>query len=116
VRFLAAAQFLNGFETLRWLSIGNRIKWMKICAMVWHLKGREIDDVRFEIDDQKAGLDLDRRLGSLDESQLNRYLAQIDAGIAPDSLADIRLVNSKISAFGFGFSVVENSTLEIDLI
>ena len=116
VRFLSAVQFLNGFETMRWLSIGNRIKWMKICAMVWHLKGREIDDVRFEIDDQKAGLDLDRRLGSQDESLLNRYLVQIDAGIAPDSLPDISLANSKISAFGFGFSVVEDSTLEIDFL
>ena len=48
VRFLAAVQFLNGFETMRWLSIGNRIKWMKICAMVWHLKGRKINDFRFD--------------------------------------------------------------------
>ncbi len=103
VRFLAAVQFLNGFETMRWLSIGNRIKWMKICAMVWHLKGSEIDDVRFEIDDQKAGLDLDRRLGSLDESLLNRYLAQIDAGASLDSLPHISILNQHISAFGFTF-------------
>jgi anaerobic magnesium-protoporphyrin IX monomethyl ester cyclase len=116
VRFLAAVQFLNGYETMRWLSVGNRIRWMKICAMVWHLMGREIDDVRFDSDDKHTGLDLDRRLGALDESQLNRYLVQIDGGISPDSLPGIIPGNHQITAFGIGFSVVGDSTLEIDLI
>lgn len=115
VRFLAFVQFLNGFETMRKLNIGNRIKWMKICAMVWHLKGREINVFRFNHDDQKIGLELNNRLQTLDESQLNRYLAQIDDGVSPDSLQDISLVNQKISAFGFGFSVIEDRILEIDL-
>jgi radical SAM superfamily enzyme YgiQ (UPF0313 family) len=115
MRFLAAVQFSNGFDTMKWLSIGNRIKWMKICAMLWHLKGRKINDFRFDSDDKKAGLDLDRRLQTLDESQLNRYLAQIDAGISPDSLSDISQVNKLVSAFGLGFSAVGANTLEIDL-
>ena len=115
VRFLAFVQFLNGFETMRRLNIGNRIKWMKICAMVWQLKGRKIADFRFNNDDQKIGLELNNRLQALDQSQLNRYLAQIDGGVLPDSLQDISLVNQKISAFGFGFSVVEDRILEIDL-
>jgi hypothetical protein len=101
---------------MRWLSIGNRIKWMKICAMVWHLKGREIDAIRFDNGNKKTGLELDRRLRALDESRLNRYLVQIDAGILPDSFPDISLVNSKISAFGISFTIVGASTLEVDLI
>jgi hypothetical protein len=116
VRFLATVQFLNGYEAMRWLSIGNRIKWMKICAMVWHLKGREIDAIRFDNGNKKTGLELDRRLRALDESRLNRYLVQIDAGILPDSFPDISLVNSKISAFGISFTIVGASTLEVDLI
>jgi hypothetical protein len=116
VRFLAAARYINGFETMRRLSIANRIKWMKICAMVWHLKGRKIDGFRFDNDDQNTGLDLDRRLRALDESQLNRYLAQIDGGISPDSLPDINPINQQFYAFGIGFSVVENRILEIDLL
>jgi len=115
MRFLAAVQFSNGFDTMKWLNIGNRIKWMKICAMLWHLKGRKINDFRFDNDDKKAGLDLDRRLQALDESQINRYLVQIDARIAPDSFPDISQVNQQVSAFGFSFSAVGAHTLEVDL-
>jgi hypothetical protein len=115
MRFLAAARFSNGFDTMKWLSIGNRIKWMKICAMPWHLKGRKINDFRFDIDGKKAGLDLDRRLEAMDESQINRYLAQIDAGISPGSFPDFNQVNQQISAFGLSFSAVKDSTFEIDL-
>ena len=115
VRFLAAVQFFNGFETMRWLSIGNRIKWMKICAMIWHLKGRIINDFQFNRDAKKTGDELESRLRALDETQLNRYLSRIDAGNTPDSLPDIRQANQQIFAFGIGFSVVENRALEIDL-
>jgi hypothetical protein len=115
VRFLAAAQFSNGFDTMKWLNIGNRIKWMKICAMLWHLKDRKINVFRFDNDDKTAGLDLDRRLQTLDESQINRYLAQIDAGISPESFPDISQVNQQVSAFGLRFSAIGANTLEIDL-
>jgi anaerobic magnesium-protoporphyrin IX monomethyl ester cyclase len=114
MRFLAAASFLNGFETMKRLSIANRIKWMKICAMVWHIKGRDIADFRFDSDGEKTGLDLDRLLGTLDELKLNRYLARIDAGNKPDSLLNINQDNQTITAFGIGFSIVEDSTLAID--
>jgi len=115
VRFLASVQFLNGFETMKILNTGNRIKWMKICAMVWHFKGRKINDLRLNNDDKKIGRELNNRLQAVEQSQLNRYLAQIDGGISPDSLPDISLDNQKIFAFGFGFSVVEDRILEIDL-
>jgi hypothetical protein len=52
---------------------------------------------------------------ALDESQLNRYLAQIDAGVSPDSFADISPVNQQLSAFGLSFSLAGANTLEIDL-
>jgi radical SAM superfamily enzyme YgiQ (UPF0313 family) len=104
IRFLSAAKFLNGFETMRWLNIGNRIKWMKICALLWHLKGRKVSGFRFERDDKKAGFELDRHLQAVNESQLNRYLVQIDAGISPHSFADICRINKQYSAFGIRFS------------
>ncbi len=88
---------------------------MKICAMVWHLKGRGIDNFRFDTDGKKNGLDLDRLLGTLDELKLNRYLARIDAGNMPDSLSSINQDNQKITAFGIGFSIVEDRTLVNDL-
>jgi hypothetical protein len=83
--------------------------------MIWHLKGREIDDIRFDNDNKKTGLDLDRGLRALDEPQLNRYLAQIDNRISPDSLPAISQVNQQLSAFGFSFSLVGASTLEIEV-
>ena len=104
VRFLAAAKFLNGFETMMWLNIGNRIKWMKICAILWHAEGRKISGFRFESDHNQAALELDRRLLAVDESQLNRYLVQIDAGVSPDSFPDIYRINKQYSAFGIRFS------------
>ena len=104
VRFLAAAKFLNGFETMMWLNIGNRIKWMKICAILWHAEGRKISGFRFESDHNQAALELDRRLQAVDESQLNRYLVQIDAGVSPDSFPDIYRINKQYSAFGIRFS------------
>jgi len=114
VRFLAAAKFLNGFETMRRLNIGNRIKWMKICAILWHLKRRKISDFRFESDHHKAGFELDRRLQAVDESQLNRYLVQIDAGVSPDSFPDICRMNEPYSVFGIRFSPTGAGILEIN--
>jgi radical SAM superfamily enzyme YgiQ (UPF0313 family) len=115
IRFLAAVRFLNGFDTMKRLSIGNRIKWMKICALMWHSKKREINDFRFDIDAKKKGLELDRRLQTLDERQLNRYLAQIDAGISPGSFPDISQVNRQFFAFGISFSSAGAGALEINL-
>jgi hypothetical protein len=114
-RFLAAAEFSNGIETMRRLSVANRIIWMKICAMVWEVKGREICDFRFGHDSKKTGDDLDRRLQTLDGFHLNRYLAQIDGGTSPDSLPDISWIDQQIDTFGICFSVIEDSVFEIDI-
>jgi radical SAM superfamily enzyme YgiQ (UPF0313 family) len=114
VRFLAAAKFLNGFETMRCLNIGNRIKWMKICAILWHLKGRKISDFRFESDHRQAGFELDRRLQAVDKAQLNRYLLHIDAGVSPDSCPDICRINGQYSAFGIRFSIRGAGIFEIN--
>ena len=113
VRFLAAAKFLNGFDTMRGLSVGNRIKWMKICAMLWDVKGRKISDFRFANNGEKAGIELDRILQAVDESLLNRYLVQIDAGISPHSFADICRIKDHYSAFGIRFSYTGIGTVEI---
>jgi hypothetical protein len=111
VRFLAVVNFLNGFDTMKWLRIGNRIKWMKICALMWHSKKRKFNDFRFDIDDKKTGLELDRRLQILDEWHLNRYLAHIEAGASLESLPDINISDQHISVFGFKFCNTKNGPL-----
>jgi hypothetical protein len=113
VRFLAAVKFLNGFETMRWLNVGNRIKWMKIGAILWHLKERKISNFRFESDDKMAGFELERRLQAVNESQLNGYLVQIAAGVSPDSFPDICRINKQYSAFGIRFSHTGAGIFEI---
>jgi anaerobic magnesium-protoporphyrin IX monomethyl ester cyclase len=115
VRFLAAVKFSNGFDTMKRLGIGNRIKWMKICALVWHLNGRKINEFRFDNDANMTGLDLDKRLQAMTETQLNRYLTQIDAGVSADSFADIDRNRQRLSAFGIRFSHGGDSAIEIDI-
>jgi hypothetical protein len=114
-RFLAAAKFLNGFNTMKWLGIGNRIKWMKLCALIWHYRKGEINDFRFDIDDKKMGLKLDRRLQNLNEMQLNRYLTQIDGGVCLETMPDISISKQNISAFGIKFYPSRNMAMEISL-
>ena len=114
-RFLSAVQFLNGFDTMKCLDIANRIKWMKICALVWQLTQRKMAAFLFVDDDETAGLDLASRLQAVDQRQLNSDLALIDAGISPDSFADISPGNPKISAFGIKFSITGAKTLAVHL-
>ena len=113
VRFLSAVQFENGFDTMKMLSIGNRIKWMKICALVWHLGGRQFNIFRFSQDQEKTGIGLDKRLHALDESRLNRYLNILDAQNAKTSLPDIVISEPDILAFGLEFCVIKNRIFQI---
>ena len=107
-RFLTVGQFLNGFDTMKWLGVGSRIKWMKICALVWQLKHRKVNDFRFADDDQNTGIELERRLLAVDESKLNRRLSQVDGNPAPEALPDINTSNPYISAFGIKFRNAKN--------
>jgi len=116
MRFLAAAQFLNGFSTMKWLSVDNRIKWMKICAMIWHVEGRKINAFQFAADNHKTGLAMDRRLQTLDESRLNRCLVKMDAGGVPEGFEELGRTDSHIAAFGFIFSPVSGRLFEVGLL
>jgi hypothetical protein len=100
---------------MRRLSIGNRIKWMKICAMVWHLSRRKINDFKFTADSERTGTELDGRLQKLDETKINRWLFQIDSGRPADGFADISQVGHKITLWGIGLNVVEDKCFEIGI-
>ena len=114
-RFLASANFLNGYDTMKMLSIRNRIKWMKICSLIWYSTEREISDFRFVIDDDQTGQKLNFSLQNLNEIHLNRYLAQADSGDSPDALPDLSISNPDISAFGILFRKAKNFTVEISV-
>jgi hypothetical protein len=106
-------RFLNGYDTMKRLSIGSRIKWMKICALIWHIKDREINDFQFEVDNRGAGIALDRCLQTVDEMLLNRYLARVDAGTSLNSTPDFNFSGGQVSAFGSAFFKTNNKILAI---
>ena len=115
VRFLAAVRFLNGYDTMKRLSIGSRIKWMKICSLIWHVKDSKINDFQFEVDNQEAGITLARCLQTVDEMLLNRYLARVDAGTSLNLTLDFNFSDGQISAFGSVFFKTNNQVLQISL-
>ena len=114
-RFLAAVKFLNGFDTMKCLSIDNRVKWMKVCAVVWHLNGKQINNFRFADDHKEVGIALDRQLQALDGLRLNRHLSRIDSGTSIELFPDIVYSNQCISAFRFTFLPDKNKTIEVVL-
>ena len=110
-RFIARVRFLNGFQTMKWIGIANRIKWMKICAMIWHLGGKEMNDFGFEIDSRKTGIEIEKRLQPLSASQLNQYLTQLDAGAPKASFSEIDISEEQVHAFGFTFHIRPHLTV-----
>ena len=54
-RFLAAVKFQNGFQTMKVLTIPNRLKWMKACAALWVGTKQSFSQIRFAADDVKEG-------------------------------------------------------------
>ncbi|MGD9289736.1 MAG: B12-binding domain-containing radical SAM protein [Desulfobacterales bacterium] len=114
-RFLANANFLNGYDTMKMLSIRNRIKWMKMCSLIWHSTGREISDFKFVIDNKQTGQKLNFCLQHLNEIHLNRYLAQADSGDSLDAVPDLSIPNPDISALGIRFRKAKNLTMKISV-
>lgn len=114
-QFLADVRFLNGFQAMKRLGIDNRLKWMKLCALIWHFNQKKTHHFRFENDHPEMGARIDDRLQSLDGVLLDRYLTQIDLGAHPASFADIIHFNQHLYAFGFTFYPANSRTIEITL-
>jgi radical SAM superfamily enzyme YgiQ (UPF0313 family) len=83
-KFLTAIKFKNGFHTMKCLSIPNRIKWMKLCAIMWTLTGRKLNRLGFQRDNERTGEALDLLLERVDVHTLNRLLERLEEGIVPD--------------------------------
>lgn len=83
--FLTAIKFRNGFHTMKCLSIPNRIKWMKLCAIMWELTGRKFSRLGFQRDNESTGEALDLLLERVNIQKLNRLLERLDEGLLPQS-------------------------------
>lgn len=113
--FLEDVKFLNGFHTMKCFCIENRIKWMKICTLIWHFNEQKINNFRFKSDHHNMGREMNDRLQILDVALLDRYLAQIDLGSPLSLFSEIIHSNQNFFAFGFSFFPDQNRTMKIVL-
>jgi anaerobic magnesium-protoporphyrin IX monomethyl ester cyclase len=69
--FLSSVSFRNGYSTMKALSIQNRIKWMRVCSLLWGLEKRRFDGIRFSPESFQDGENLNRILDALDMNRLH---------------------------------------------
>jgi anaerobic magnesium-protoporphyrin IX monomethyl ester cyclase len=65
--FLVSVSFENGFDTMKCLSVSDRMRWMKICSFVWISNGRRFNRFIFYPDNEGAAMrlnDILRRIGT----------------------------------------------------
>ena len=79
-RFLAAVKFRSGFETMKALSIPNRIRWMKACAALWGASGQTFCLVHCAADEGEQGEQLNAFLDNIPEATIDRFLERVDRG------------------------------------
>ena len=110
--FLATIKFLSGYHSMKCLRVPNRIRWMKLCAVIWGLAGRDFDRIGFDIDNERAGVVLDGVLEKLSEHKLTRVLERLDNGITDEIFSDdIVREGDRIKAFGLEFLFLTDSVL-----
>jgi anaerobic magnesium-protoporphyrin IX monomethyl ester cyclase len=100
-RFLAGVKFRNGFETMKVLSIANRIKWMKACAALWGALESKFSLIHFSADDVTQGRQLNAFLESIPTATIGSFLERADQGekvetVKPDGTLEILGLRFKI--------------------
>jgi hypothetical protein len=112
--FLARIRFENGYPIMTGLSILDRIKWMKVCALAWRLAGSKCDLMRFEQEGlgEKYQIFLDR----IPAVRVNQTLEKLDSGLEAEEIApDIFRVGKEIRVFGFRFILDSEGLIRISL-
>jgi radical SAM superfamily enzyme YgiQ (UPF0313 family) len=109
-QFLAVVKFRNGFESMKVLSIFNRIRWMKVCASLWGGLGQKFSLVHFIADEVRQGEQLNHFLDGLSAAVIEGSLERAEQGqelhlSGPEGILEI---------FGLRFDFKsENSTLMV---
>ncbi len=103
-RFLAAVTFLDGYDTMKQLRAENRIKWMKICAIIWQALEQGFDTLRFAKDTEQAGRDTDAVLEPIDGPGLDDRLARPDGAERDIEVRRRGATVRELTAFGIGFT------------
>ncbi len=112
VDFLAAVKFVNGFHTMKCLSIPNRIKWMKLCAVLWKEDGRDSARFGFEQDNERAGELLDLQLTRLEAHKLDKALKRLDSRKVNNLPFKVgKRDGHKVEVFGFEFYLADGEKI-----
>jgi radical SAM superfamily enzyme YgiQ (UPF0313 family) len=99
-------QFGNGFHVMKCLNINNRIKWMKLNAILWALSGKKVEDVRFDREDEAIGDALNEALGKIGHYALDNILKNLNKGVIPSDIEEFVQSSGKtINAFGITFEI-----------
>ena len=83
-RFLAAVEFQNGFQTMKVLTIPNRLKWMQICAALWGGTKLSFSIIRFAADDVKEGRRLNDSLENIPPETINGFMETVERKQEPE--------------------------------
>ena len=79
--FLATVRFQNGFQTLKALSVPERIQWMKLCGVLWAEGNNNFSRIHFDSDEEDQGQILSTLLESISSSRLNLLLENAERGV-----------------------------------
>jgi uncharacterized radical SAM superfamily protein len=102
--FLAEIRFFNGFQTMGFLSIENRLKWMKLCAILWAWLDRGFNKIGVEKDHETLGKTLDSVLDTMENRTLNARLRALEHGRESDYPRESLVrENKRIRAFDCTF-------------
>jgi radical SAM superfamily enzyme YgiQ (UPF0313 family) len=85
--FLAEGKFQNGFQIMKRFSTPNRVKWMKICSLVWGWGGKKFNALRFEEDLEGLGDQFNHRLEGIPSAELNHLLEAFEHGLSPQGIS-----------------------------
>jgi hypothetical protein len=77
-------KFQNGFQTMKVLTIPNRLKWMKTCAVLWGRVNQNFSQIRFEADNVKEGECLNDSLENIPPATINGFMEKVERKQAPE--------------------------------
>ena len=107
-RFLASINFSNGFDTMKCLEVKCRIKWMRLCAVIWALLEKKFEAAGFDVDSEAVGAILNSHLQGVNTNTLNTILKRIENYQPLEELEHhVTIDGNTISAFGLKFTLDE---------
>jgi radical SAM superfamily enzyme YgiQ (UPF0313 family) len=102
--FLTNIKFINGYPIMKYFSIPNRIKWMKLCSIIWVLAGKNFHRFYFTNETFKKSKEFDTVLDRITNQRLNTFLEILDNEIECESLfREFIMKEDSIEAFTLRF-------------